>query len=148
MLPFDVHNDESVNQMIVVNRKKKFLMLSSAKSEVNRECVCSPWSWSNLDEMSFVRPWNCIWVRSWRWACLFTWFCYHLIAKPGNKTGAPSWPDPYACVEGVIFFCKSLVFVYISFINSLICDLTYCAITGFWPARSALHLKTSQGFLT
>ena len=24
-----------------------------------------------------------------------TWFCYHLIAKPGNKTAAPSWPDPY-----------------------------------------------------
>ena len=23
------------------------------------------------------------------------WFCYHLIAKPGNKTGAPLWPDPY-----------------------------------------------------
>ena len=26
------------------------------------------------------------------WACLVTWFCYHLIAKPGNKTDAP---DPY-----------------------------------------------------
>ena len=22
--------------------------------------------------------------------------CYHLIPKPGNKTGAPSWPDPCA----------------------------------------------------
>ena len=36
-----------------------------------------------------------IWVRSQRWASLVTWFCYHLIAKPGNKTGAPLWPDPY-----------------------------------------------------
>ena len=36
-----------------------------------------------------------IWVRSRRWGCLVTWFCYHLIAKPGNKTAAPSWPDPY-----------------------------------------------------
>ena len=26
---------------------------------------------------------------------LFTLFCYILIAKPGNKTAAPSWPDPY-----------------------------------------------------
>ena len=26
--------------------------------------------------------------------CLVTWFCYHLIAKPGNKTGALPWPDP------------------------------------------------------
>ena len=26
---------------------------------------------------------------------LITWFCYHLIAKPGNKTGALPWPEPY-----------------------------------------------------
>ena len=37
-----------------------------------------------------------IWVRSRRCSCLVTWFCYQLIAKPGNKTAAPSWPDPYA----------------------------------------------------
>ena len=36
-----------------------------------------------------------IWVRWWRWACLVTWFCCHLIAKPGKKTGAPLPPDPY-----------------------------------------------------
>ena len=36
---------------------------------------------------------NMILVRSWRWVCLVTWFCYHLIAKLGNKTGAPSWPN-------------------------------------------------------
>ena len=39
-----------------------------------------------------------IWVRSRRCGCLVTWFCYHLIAKPGNKTAAPSWPDPYVHV--------------------------------------------------
>ena len=27
--------------------------------------------------------------------CLVTWFCYQLIAKPGNKTATVSWPDPY-----------------------------------------------------
>ena len=37
---------------------------------------------------------NSIWVRSRRCGCLVTWFCYHLIAKPVNKTVAPSWPDP------------------------------------------------------
>ena len=36
-----------------------------------------------------------IWVRSWRCACHVTWFCYQMIAKPGNKTGPPSRPDPY-----------------------------------------------------
>ena len=29
-----------------------------------------------------------------RCGCLVTWFCYQMIAKPGNKTAAPSWPDP------------------------------------------------------
>ena len=35
-------------------------------------------------------------VRSWRCGCLVTWFCYQMIAKPGNKTAAPSWVDPYS----------------------------------------------------
>ena len=35
-----------------------------------------------------------IWVRSWRCGCLVTWFCYHLIAKPGNKKATSLWPDP------------------------------------------------------
>ena len=34
-------------------------------------------------------------VRSRNCGCLVTWFCYQLIAKPGNKTAAVSWPDPY-----------------------------------------------------
>ena len=36
-----------------------------------------------------------IWVRSRNCGCLVTWFCYQLIAKPGNRTAAVSWPDPY-----------------------------------------------------
>ena len=36
-----------------------------------------------------------LWVRSRNCGCLVTWFCYQLIAKPGNKTAAVSWPDPY-----------------------------------------------------
>ena len=38
---------------------------------------------------------KCIWVRSRNCGCLITWFCYQLIAKPGNKTATVSWPDPY-----------------------------------------------------
>ena len=37
----------------------------------------------------------CIWVRSWNCGFLVTWFCYQLIAKPGNKTATVSWTDPY-----------------------------------------------------
>ena len=46
-----------------------------------------------------------IWVRSGMCACLFTWFCYHLIAKPGNKPGTPSWPDPYPDFEVICHAC-------------------------------------------
>ena len=42
-----------------------------------------------------------IWVRSRRCGCLVTWFCYHLIAKPGNKTAAHSWPEPYNILPAV-----------------------------------------------
>ena len=38
---------------------------------------------------------NDIWVRSRNCGCLVTWFCYQLIAKPGNKTATVPWPDPY-----------------------------------------------------
>ena len=39
-------------------------------------------------------------VRSWNCGCLVTCFCYQLIAKPGNKTAAVSWPDPYERIRG------------------------------------------------
>ena len=34
-------------------------------------------------------------VKSRRCGYLVTWFCYQLIAKPGNKTATPPQPDPY-----------------------------------------------------
>ena len=37
-----------------------------------------------------------IWARSQSCTSLITWCCYQMIAKPGNKTGTLSWPDPYA----------------------------------------------------
>ena len=60
---------------------------------------------------------QCICVRSRNCGCLVTWFCYQLIAKPGNKTAAVSWPDPYTiwgCVlikatKGISAFNVTLV---------------------------------------
>ena len=38
-----------------------------------------------------LASWNIIiWFTSQRCTCLVTWFCYHLIAKPGNKRDAAS----------------------------------------------------------
>ena len=61
------------------------------------------------------RPWcyastMSIWVRSRNCSCLVTWFCYRLIAKPGNKTATVSWPDPYIDDIGcslVVIMCQS-----------------------------------------
>ena len=43
-------------------------------------------------EVSWIRT---LWLRSRRCGCHVTWFCYHLIAKPGNKTATPSWSVPF-----------------------------------------------------
>ena len=60
-----------------------------------------------------------IWVRSQNCGCLVTWFCYQLIAKPGNKTAAVSWPDPYV-------FENRLWYLYIWYVwywwNSKLCE--------------------------
>ena len=52
-----------------------------------------------------------IWVRSRRCSCLVTWLCYQLIAKPGNKTAAPPWPDPFAflwmdCIQSNVIITR------------------------------------------
>ena len=56
-------------------------------------------AWSNITWLLWsFECWpihTCIWVRLRNCGCLVTWFCYHLIAKPGNKTAEVSWPDPY-----------------------------------------------------
>ena len=66
--------------------------------------TCSLWLIKfilNQEEIStfITTSYQCIqlkwmWVRSWNCGCLVTWFCYQLIAKPGNKTATVSWPDP------------------------------------------------------
>ena len=63
---------------------------------VNQGCDFSPLhakSFSGNLDLHFC--YFFIWVRSQKCVCLVTWFCYQLIVKPGNKTAAPPWPDPY-----------------------------------------------------
>ena len=62
---------------------------------------CGFWytgSCGNLHMYLHTHIYTCIWVRSRNYGCLVTWFCYQLIAKPGNKTVAVSWPDPYTYI--------------------------------------------------
>ena len=59
-----------------------------------------------------------IWVRSQNCGCLVT---YQLIAKPGNKTAAVLWPDPYVWEK--LIFSKFNSFSV--FKNSMLVDLWY-----------------------
>ena len=57
-------------------------------------CPCRS-KWPTLPAAGALSTFLVIWVRSRNRGCLVTWFCYQLIAKPGNKTATVSWPDPY-----------------------------------------------------
>ena len=64
-----------------------------------------------------------IWVRSRNCGCLVTWFCYQLIAKPGNKTAAVPWPDPYIhhlclCVINTVYNASKITLLFMSKIDS------------------------------
>ena len=50
---------------------------------------------------------KCKWVGSRRCGCLVTWFCYQLIAKPGNKTATSPRPDPKTFFYQAIFSHKT-----------------------------------------
>ena len=70
-----------------------------------------------------------IWVRSRNCGCLVTWFCYQLIAKPGNKTATVSWPDSYTKFEKKkIYICILNTWIrihsqmYSIFINTHLCE--------------------------
>ena len=66
----------------------------------------------------------CIWVRSRMCGCLVTWFCYQLIAKPGNRTAATSWPYPYWSLHLLKYlFNYSCINLFISFNITVSCML-------------------------
>ena len=73
---------------------KMHLKMSSAIWQIATVSMCQAWQRSITLE-------KCLWVRTRNCGCLVTWFCYQLIAKPGNKTAAVSWPDPssYSCFQ-------------------------------------------------
>ena len=82
-----------------------------------------------------ILTYKCTWVKSWNCGCLVTWFCYQLIAKPGNKTAAPSWPHPHVHTDVLSFSNEVLQrsdgLEEISFLNwrlSLILFLTWIVI--------------------
>ena len=55
--------------------------------------------WTNEDLLTHWGRVMHTWVRSRNCGCLVTWFCYQLIAKPGNKTATVSWPSWPICIS-------------------------------------------------
>ena len=90
-----------------------------------------------------------IWVRSWNCGCLVTWFCYQLIAKPGNKTAAVLRPDPYpnARTPDVRLFLRVDVYmrklVHIWMINPSLLWINFC-LKNMFCLQSILLQKYKQ----
>ena len=74
-------------------------------------------------KQNFWRSAKCIWVRSRNCGCLVTWFCYQLIAKPGNKTATVSWPDPYNTDNGWSYYWN--ICNYTCILNVLVLQNTF-----------------------
>ena len=77
-----------------------------------------------------------IWVRLRNCGCLVTWFCYQLIAKPGNKAATVSWPDPYISGYNLPVNCKDWEY------NDMVqvCFNSLWSRDTIWPYRSRLDL--------
>ena len=90
---------------------------------------------------------KCIWVRSQNCVCLVTWFCYQLIAKPGNKTAAVSWPDPYAVVIYAVIYQFHSWF-HCSLVHNHICTFPpgpcRCRCSGKDPGHIRSPLKQTN----
>ena len=72
--------------------------LKGKNREVYLQCCGILWDFiRHLNDVNLSR--KVIWVRPWNCGCLVTWFCYQLIAKPGNKSATVPWPDPYGITE-------------------------------------------------
>ena len=79
-----------------------------------------------------------IWVRSRNCVCLVTWFCYQLIAKPGNKAAAVSWPDPYIIKPKV--HPKSIKF----YLHFHICDFRHSLLAEVADICSSIIVENPE----
>ena len=85
-LSFDVFFDLCLNERLSKQLRHRWFGMSSR----------SLWLHSNAHKNLESHFWHFVSVPSGSRNCgfLVTWFCYQLIAKPGNKTATVPWPDP------------------------------------------------------
>ena len=84
--------------------------------------------------------------------CLVTWFCYQLIAKPGNKTAAVfavSWPDPLY-INGLVQDCSDSSALAMELLQSCakpsicISYMNYAHITCYIIGDTKHHLMLAE----
>ena len=79
-----------------------------------------------------------IWVKSCRCGCLITWFCYQLIAKPGNKTATPptSVARPicdFVWADSAVFIGSVNKYVYkLNVVTSLLAIGSHYLLLALW----------------
>ena len=85
-----------------------------------------------------------MWLGSRNCGCLVAWICYQLMAKPGSRTAAVPWPDPYVFTvymthrlsvyilyghtNGVLILVTSFLHIHFSYVHECILTALYCAV--------------------
>ena len=152
---------EEMSDWIVITLPADGLAPSSArpsrdtafkKSPKQSTTVCQ-WVWAFEFFCKFldIAVMFVIWVRSRNCGCLVTWFCYQLIAKPGNKTATDPWPVPYHVIQDhviAILDCMKLIWKYVLpagvHLESWVHLLGWCVLGR--TRRSGAEKQTSYTF--
>ena len=84
-------------------------------------------------------------IRSRNCDCLVTRLCYQLIAKPGNKTAAVSWPDPYIQHMTLRLIKEAILIFEFKLLSNLSKGYVYC--NGNVWYEGVLRLQASYSIL-
>ena len=90
------------------------------------------------------------WVRSQNCGCLVTWFCYQLIAKPGNETAAVPWPDPDKTFRNGKVVILKILWLYIWPIHRITVQCLFCCWKvqlKYSQKKDILKLASKENFL-
>ena len=102
-------------QFQITDQKCKNFLDMGEVMQVRLSCYLVLLSIWGHEGVAVLLPGIAINLRTWRCGCLVTWFCYQLIAKPGNKTATLSWPHPYVHWQDFICILQSrLIFSLVS----------------------------------
>ena len=95
LLSHNAHRHPQLRSQIIAVFESAKTILPQSSMLVKHSQVVNHW-WKRTPHCLVILSWWWIWARSWRCGSLVAWFCYQLIAKPGNKTFV-TWPIYFSC---------------------------------------------------